>query len=182
LSSFRKIGDIDKIPIAIDDSDVITLPEEGDVIKIRNIRYRKADLSDQDHIYHYIFSQKDCKKVYLHSKGWHVEIKYHSPCPLKCKDEFGGKQMVARYGYRDELTGEIVEEVDTTNYVVVKAEKHNDNPFCSNCAINEKRMILQDDNWYCTSCGSIFATTDVKREDMSIEEDECLRKILESHS
>jgi hypothetical protein len=87
LSSFKRINDLDNFGIDETevDPDVITLAEDQDTIQLYGRRYRKANFSTQDHIYHYLFSQKECRKVYLHSRGWFVECKPHD-CPMACKD------------------------------------------------------------------------------------------------
>lgn len=89
MSSFKHISDTKIEGFGIDetelDSDVITLNDDADTIKLHGRRFRKANFSSQDWIYHYMFSQKECQKVYLHSKGWYVECKPHD-CPMDCKD------------------------------------------------------------------------------------------------
>jgi hypothetical protein len=89
LSSFRHIS-ASKIDKEVDETDVITLADEQDVIKLRNIRYRRADFSTQDKIYHYIFDQRNLRKIHVKTKGWYVACEKHV-CHIDCKDSGGLK-------------------------------------------------------------------------------------------
>lgn len=87
MSSFRRIDkDIDYVANAVE-VDVITLAENsGEVIKLHGKRYRKANFSTQDWIYHWISDLKGIKKVYIrgHNGGWYSECVKHK-CTMNCK-------------------------------------------------------------------------------------------------
>ena len=85
MSSFKHISDTMHKYIDESDLDVITLADDIDTIKLHGKRYRKANFSSQDWIYHWLLTMRDFKKIYRHSYGWYCECKPHA-CPMECKD------------------------------------------------------------------------------------------------
>ncbi len=85
--------------------------------------------------------------------------------------------MVARYGYRSE-SGEIIEDSKDINYNTV-IFPHNDSPFCPNCPIPERKMVLKNNKWLCLECGSEFNLNAVEKEDLMLEDGKIIERLID---